>query len=139
MKNWFPFFSIILAQQQLKNAGITTNPPELLLGLFPAFQTSPIATFITNKAVVDREIAKNDLLKEEARSHLGSAQDIPASPPVEGGNPVEDITTSINNISANIKQIADSLKERTLSEKQPTEKSPASESRNTSPSDREKR
>src|SRR5689334_22802698 len=55
--NWFPLFSTLIAKDKLKKNNITTDPPELLLGLFPGFQLLPVHQLLMTNSVVDKAIA----------------------------------------------------------------------------------
>ncbi len=61
--NWFPLMNIIIAQKKLKENNVKDSPKELVLGLFPGFQSSPVTQLITTNAVVNNAITTKE--KEE--------------------------------------------------------------------------
>ncbi len=61
--NWFPLMNIIIAQKKLKENNVKDSPKELILGLFPGFQSSPVTQLITTNAVVNNAITTKE--KEE--------------------------------------------------------------------------
>ena len=55
--------NILIAQKKLKDNNVKDSPKELVLGLFPGFQSNPVTQVLTTNAVVNNAITTKE--KEE--------------------------------------------------------------------------
>ena len=74
--NWFPLMNLLIAQKKLKDNNVKESPKELVLGLFPGFQSNPVTQLISTNAVVNNAITskeKDEVVIKKAESDQKNA------------------------------------------------------------------
>ena len=75
--NWFPLMNLLIAQKKLKDNNVKESPKELILGLFPGFQSNPVTQLISTNAVVNNAITtkeKEEVVTKKAEIELKNAE-----------------------------------------------------------------